>query len=363
MPERPGLAAGKPREIQGFEARHHAVEREPCGDVGSRPAAHRAGERGPAHQAHDGAREGIGRPAGTRMPVRPCSTSSGMPPTAVAITGSAIAIASRIAFGNASDRDGSTKASCSRQHAPARRPRGPRTGCAARSRRVRASPSIAAAGRAVARRASTRGRELPAVPPRPPRSARRAPFRAEARDRDQPPKAAARAAARRSARGRRRWDDERLPRGQRLRGAGAPLRRASSRRRGGRTNTRAAAATICPADLSGFSSRRLPMRPDASQRRPPAARRCSRRDRRCGRARCWRSPAPARERDAPEHRAGRAERCDRELGHGVGRVDVHARGPCTLPWKHARCTSKRARSSRRTNSIICRSVPPARSWS
>ncbi len=54
----------------------------------------------------------------TRMPFRPCSISSGIPPTAEATTGRPVAIASITEFGNASDRDARTKRPWSRSSAP-----------------------------------------------------------------------------------------------------------------------------------------------------------------------------------------------------------------------------------------------------
>ena len=85
-----------------------------------------------------------GSAGGTNSPVRPASTNSGLPPTAVAITGRPLAIASKIVFEMPSASDGRTNISSPRRiagtsrrspgsHASFKRP--------AASRTVRASES------------------------------------------------------------------------------------------------------------------------------------------------------------------------------------------------------------------------------
>ena len=79
------------RCVRRARARRRAAGR------GSTPAISRASASGSA--------------GGTSAPVTPSSTSSGLPPTSVAITGRPVAIASRIVFEMPSARDGSTKQS------------------------------------------------------------------------------------------------------------------------------------------------------------------------------------------------------------------------------------------------------------
>ena len=88
-----------------------------------------------------------GSSGGTRRPLTPSRTTSGMPPTRVATTGSAVAIASMRAFGKASDRDGSTNRSWSR-----------RTGATSRDSPTKRRRLLTPSARASARAARASGR-------------------------------------------------------------------------------------------------------------------------------------------------------------------------------------------------------------